>query len=128
MRLIQVDRDRFTRHTQVLYDERWNPIEGTVAAVQGVPVEAPVSLATMIEAAEALSSGVDFVRVDLYEIDGKAYFGELTCSPNKGLSPFRPASLDRLLGSWFQPDDYSQPGSLQYDPDAFRGSGNDCQP
>jgi hypothetical protein len=126
-RLIQVDRDRFTRHTQVLYDERWHPIEGTVAAVQGAPVEAPASLATMIEAAEALSSGADFVRVDLYEIDGRAYFGELTCSPNKGLSPFRPASLDRLLGSWFQPDDYSQPGLLQYDPGAFREPGTIAQ-
>ena len=59
---------------------------------------APVSLASMFEAAELLSAGVDFVRVDLYEIDGQAYFGELTSSPNKGLSPFRPPSLDQVLG------------------------------
>jgi len=123
VRLIQVDRDRFKRHTQVLYDELWNLIEGTVAAAQGGPAERPASLAAMIEAAEALSCGVDFVRVDLYEIDGKPYFGELTSSPNKGLSPFRPASLDLLLGSFLQLDDYSTQNRLCYDPDAFRERG-----
>lgn len=120
VRLIQVDRDRFKRHTQVLYDERWNLIAGTVAAAQGEPAERPVSLAAMVKAAKALACGVDFVRVDLYEIDGQPYFGELTSSPNKGLSPFRPASLDLLLGSFLQLDDYSAQSRLRYDADAFR--------
>ena len=62
-----------------------------------------------------LSAGVDFVRVDLYEIDGKPYFGELTNSPNKGLSPFRPLSLDLDLGAYFQLDDYSQATPLHYE-------------
>jgi hypothetical protein len=127
VKLIQVDRDRFTRHTQVLYDEHWNLVPGTVAAQQGSPIEAPASLARMMEAAEALSSGVDFLRADFYDIGGSVYFGELTSSPNKGLSPFRPASLDRLLGSWLELDDYSRPGSLQYDPDAFRETGTIAQ-
>ena len=119
LRLIQVDRDRFTRHTQVLYDRDWRYGDGTVAALHGTPSERPRSLSLMIESAEALSAKVDFVRVDLYEIDGRVYFGELTSSPNKGLSPFRPRSLDRLLGDWLVLDDYSQAGGLRYDPDAF---------
>ena len=119
LRLIQVDRDRFTRHTQVLYDRDWRYIDGTVAALQGTPIERPQSLSLMIESAEALSANVDFVRVDLYEIDGRVYFGELTSSPNKGLSPFRPRSLDAVLGGWLVLDDYSQPGALRYDPEAF---------
>ncbi len=119
VRLIQVDRGRFTGHTQVLYDEGWNRIEGTVAAGQGEPVARPVSLPAMLEAARLLSAGVDFVRVDLYQIGGQAYFGELTNSPNKGLSPFRPASLDRYLGAYFEPDDYAQALPLQYDPDGW---------
>lgn len=118
VRVIQVDRDRFTRHTQVLYDQAWNRIEGTVAAAEGEPIVRPVSLASMVEAAEALSAGVDFVRVDLYEIDGRAYFGELTSSPNKGLSPFRPLSLDRILGDYLRLDDYSKAIALDYDPEA----------
>ena len=123
VRLIQVDRDRFTRHTQVLYDASWNYVEGTVAAVQGPPIDRPPSLSLMTESAEALSASVDFLRVDLYDIEGRVYFGELTSSPNKGLSPFRPRSLDELLGNWLELDDDSQRGALRYEPDAFREIG-----
>jgi len=123
VRLIQVDRDRFTRHTQVLYDANWNYVEGTVAAMQGPPIDRPPSLSLMIEAAEGLSASVDFLRVDLYDIDGRVCFGELTSSPNKGLSPFRPGALDERLGGWLELDDYSQPGALRYEPDAFREIG-----
>jgi len=121
VRVVQVDRDRFTRHTQALYDERWNHFDGTVAGLRGAPVPRPVSLATMIEAAQALSAGVDFVRVDLYEIGGKAYFGELTSSPNKGLSPFSPATLDRWFGSFLTLDDYARDVPLRYEPAEFSG-------
>ena len=107
VRLIQVDRDRFARHTQVLYDEQWNAIDGTVRAAQGLPLPAPASLAAMLAAAEALSASVDFVRVDLYDIDGRPYFGEFTHYPNKGLNRFEPASLDNLLGSYLRLDDYA---------------------
>ena len=69
----------------------------------------------MIEAAEAVSLGVDFVRVDLYDIEGRIYFGELTSSPNKGLCPFNPASLDQYFGQHLRLDDYSGPGpALEY--------------
>jgi hypothetical protein len=107
VRLIQVDRDRFARHTQVLFDEHWNAIDGTIRAAQGLPLPAPASLAAMIAAAEALSARVDFVRVDLYDIGGKPYFGEFTHYPNKGLNRFQPASLDELLGSYLRLDDYA---------------------
>ena len=122
VRVIQVDRDRFARHTQALYDERWNRIEGTIAAAPGAPVPRPKSLHVMIEAAEALSAGVDFVRVDLYEIGARAYFGELTSSPNKGLSPFRPASLDAWFGSLLRLDDFAREVPLAYEPHRFSGT------
>ena len=110
VRLIQVDCDRFTRHTQVLYDEQWRPIHGTVKGAAGRPVSPPASLASMIAAAQALSLGVDFVRVDLYDVRGTPYFGELTHYPNKGLSRFDPPSLDRRLGAYLRLDDYGDDG------------------
>jgi len=117
VRLIQVDHDRFTEHTQVLYDEQWQRIDGAVKAKPGTPVAPPASLATMIAAAEALSMGVDFVRVDLYDIAGTPYFGELTHYPNKGLCQFDPPSLDQRLGECFHADDYaSDMPRLLYDP------------
>ncbi|HTS21179.1 MAG TPA: ATP-grasp fold amidoligase family protein [Casimicrobiaceae bacterium] len=121
VRVVQVDRDRFTRHTQVLYDERWNRIDGTVAGLQGPEVPPPDSLDVMLRAAEKLSASVDFVRVDLYDIGGHAYFGELTSSPNKGLSPFRPPSLDAWFGSLLRLDDGAGESLPRYDPGAFSG-------
>ena len=45
----------------------------------------PKNSSEMVEVARALSADFDFVRVDLYNIDGKIYFGELTCTPASGL-------------------------------------------
>ena len=39
----------------------------------------------MIEIAKKLSADFKFVRVDLYDIDGKVYFGELTFTPTNGV-------------------------------------------
>lgn len=41
----------------------------------------PDSLPEMLEAAEKLSEGFPFVRVDFYECDGRAVFGEMTFTP-----------------------------------------------
>ena len=45
---------------------------------------APYSLAVMLKAAEDLSKPFPFVRVDFYDLDGKAVFGEMTFSPAAG--------------------------------------------
>ena len=42
-------------------------------------------LIEMVTLAETLSSDFEFVRVDLYDFDGKIYFGELTFSPWGGI-------------------------------------------
>lgn len=47
--------------------------------------EKPENFEQMIKIAEILSKGHPFVRVDLYEIQGKVYFGELTFSPAVGV-------------------------------------------
>lgn len=45
----------------------------------------PQHIEKMIEYAEILSKGFEFVRVDFYEFEGSIYFGELTFSPWGGL-------------------------------------------
>ena len=39
----------------------------------------------MLEIAKVLSKDIPFLRVDLYEINGKIYFGELTFTPCAGM-------------------------------------------
>lgn len=47
-------------------------------------VEPPKRLNQLIDIASALSSNFDFVRVDLYDVEDGAYFGEFTFSPSAG--------------------------------------------
>ena len=60
----------------------------------------PENFEAMVQLAEALSEGFDFMRVDLYSIENRTYFGELTPYP-VGVSQFYSfdiASLDPILG------------------------------
>lgn len=53
----------------------------------------------MVRLAESLAEGFDFMRVDLYNIDGRIYFGEMTPYPGGVSTEFRPRSLDASLGA-----------------------------
>lgn len=59
----------------------------------------PEHLEEMIAIAERVSKDIPFLRVDLYEIDGKAYFSEFTFSPCAGFMPFSDDIWDLKLGS-----------------------------
>ena len=54
----------------------------------------------MVEICRKLSKGIPFVRVDLYNVNGKVYFGELTFFPTSGFGPFTSEEWDNRLGDW----------------------------
>ena len=58
----------------------------------------PSNYEKMISLARQLSQGIPFLRVDLYEINGKVYFSELTFSPCSGMMPFDPPEWDAICG------------------------------
>lgn len=62
----------------------------------------PVMFKEMIRLAETLSRGIPHVRVDLYEIDGRIYFGEYTFSHFSGFVRFEPEEWDMKFGEWFK--------------------------
>ena len=62
----------------------------------------PETFERMISFARKLSRNIPFVRVDLYEINGKVYFSELTFFPCGGFMPFNPPEWDEKLGSYIQ--------------------------
>jgi len=61
----------------------------------------PQNLEKMFELAEILAkdSEASFIRVDLYNVYGKIYFGELTLYPAAGFDRGRLPETDRLFGS-----------------------------
>lgn len=54
----------------------------------------------MIRIAELLSKDISFARIDLYEVEGKVWFGEITLYPAAGYAKFSPDEWNRTLGDW----------------------------
>lgn len=68
-----------------IYDMEWMPVQALKLSGKEIPgdgkIPRPRCLEQMVEVAKKLSEDFKFVRVDLYELNGKVYFGELTFSP-----------------------------------------------
>ena len=60
----------------------------------------PINFELMKELAAKLSKGFVQLRVDLYEINGKVFFGELTLFHHGGITPFDPEEWDYTFGRW----------------------------
>nr|WP_244663343.1 ATP-grasp fold amidoligase family protein [Vibrio harveyi] len=95
---IQVDLDRFSCHKRNLYDFKGNLIDGELHYPSNTSSINPDFISEMLPYAIKLADGFEYVRVDLYFVDGKVYFGEMTFTPGSGFEVFRPASLDLYYG------------------------------
>lgn len=70
--------------------------------MSGRHLEKPVSFEEMKQIASQLSKGIPQVRIDLYNVNGKIYFGEMTFTHHGGVVPFHPESWDYTFGSWIK--------------------------
>ncbi|MEF9894970.1 MAG: ATP-grasp fold amidoligase family protein [Clostridia bacterium] len=98
-RYIIVDIDRYTAHKRNFYDVNWvrQDIFNRHPAYDG-EVKRPDSLEEMLEVARKLSKGIRHIRIDLYEVAGRVYFGEMTFFHGYGMEVFRPRAFERRLG------------------------------
>jgi hypothetical protein len=94
---VATDRPHDTRFD--FYDVEFNhlPLE------QGHPwatktISKPAGFSEMLGIAAVLSQNIPHVRVDLYDINGEIYFGELTFTHYSGMVPFKPETWDKILG------------------------------
>lgn len=58
----------------------------------------PECLEEMVRIATILCQGFNQVRVDLYEVDGRVYFGEMTFTCCSGIDRFDPPEMDEEMG------------------------------
>jgi hypothetical protein len=75
------------------YDTEWNAhpeysVHSEHYALMNKEIPCPHNLQYMLQIASALSEGHPQMRVDLYEVDGKVYFGELTLTSACGLMEY----------------------------------------
>lgn len=75
-----------------LYDIHWNKIDGLRDYKEDKPAKEalprPQNLEKMLEISKTLSEEFKFVRIDLYEIDNKILFGEMTFTPAACVFPY----------------------------------------
>lgn len=83
--------DRNTGDTKFyFFSQEWNllPINKRGKATdKNFKLPKPECMDEMFEIAGKLSEGMPFLRVDLYSINGRPYFGETTFFPQSGLDP-----------------------------------------
>lgn len=98
----QVISDRSTKETIDIFDMNWTLQEftgfGNIYPHSEKEIPKPETFGEMKAAAEILSKDIPFSRIDLYEVQGKMYFGEITFFPASGLGTFAPYEWNRKLG------------------------------
>ena len=95
-----VDCDRYTNHTRNVYDMEWNLMAWTQGNYHNSveTIKKPDNYDAMINIAKKLSQGFGHVRVDLYNVNGKIYFGEMTFTNGSGFEKL-PDEVNIELGS-----------------------------
>lgn len=100
---VMICMDRGTGDTKFyFFDQEWNLLRYNkrgLAAPEGFTIPAPKNIDKMFEIAGRLSKGIPYLRVDLYNIDGKIYFGENTFFPQSGFDSNLLPETEKLFGS-----------------------------
>jgi len=99
---LSVEEEKMTdKHVREYYTTDWQ--KHSVAFLNDVPspktpFSKPRNFLKMLNMAHILSEDYPHVRVDLYNINGKIYFGELTYTPQSGFTQWGTKALDFEYG------------------------------
>ena len=97
---VMVCSNRNKNKTIDFYDINWNHMNYSKESLWSkIGNKKPKNYDLMLKIASKISQGFPFIRVDLYNINGKIYFGELTFAPAAGLSGSYSDEGDEHLGS-----------------------------
>ena len=103
-RIIQTIQNDKTAYESIDYfDLDWNLLELKQNYPNSAhPLKKPELLEDMIAISRKLCEGFPFIRTDLYEINGRVYFSELTFYSDSGMAKFDPPEWDEKIGSWLK--------------------------
>ncbi|EMR36253.1 ATP-grasp fold amidoligase family protein [Vibrio harveyi] len=101
--IVQVDFDRNKNHNRSLFDENlnWLPFSIEYAMIR-TEIEEPENYSYMLKVARELSKEFSYARVDLYNVSGQVYFGEMTFAHGSGLERFTTKAHDKWMGALWE--------------------------
>lgn len=107
---IEVHTGRFQNYREDFFLSDWTRINtrGKVKNSSGY-IEKPIYLDKLIELAEKLAEGFEYVRVDFNGVDEKLYFSELTFTPSNGTDRYNPIEFDLELAELISLERYNNP-------------------
>jgi len=103
--VIHVDFDRYTNHNRSWFNSKLEYLPFAM----GYPnirtfIDEPKNFKTMLTIAKSLAKPFSYVRIDLYNIDGKIYFGEMTFAHGSGFERLTTKYHDTWLGNFWKGD------------------------
>lgn len=101
VKFFKVDFGRFVEHHANYYSPEGELLEFGEQGLEPDPnylIELPNNLKEMISMAEKLSANEPFIRVDLFNVNGKIFFGELTFYPASGFGSLTPNIWNLRIG------------------------------
>lgn len=103
-KLLHIDIDRSKVHKRAYYDMDWKkiPIKHDTISFIEEEIEKPSNFDEMIEVATKLADRFPFVRVDLYNLNGRIIFGEMTFYPADGRLAFIPEEYNTIIGNYIK--------------------------
>jgi len=96
---MQIDRDRASNHSQLMYDREHNFLPGKMFFKTGKPDSKPVFFDEMRDIAEQIGAQFEFARVDFYYESDQFYLGEVTLAPLGGQRVPVSSQIDALMGA-----------------------------
>ena len=105
VRFFKVDFGRFVEHHANYYSPEGDLLEFGEQGLEpdpNYPIELPDNLKEMISLAEKLSANEPFLRVDLFNVNGRIFFGELTFYPASGMIPWTTEEADKEIGKYLK--------------------------
>jgi len=102
-KVLLIASNRFSTHNFNYFDMDFRPLQ--IISLFGDPVNSdlvkrPSQFEKMKDIASRLSKGIPHVRVDLYEVKGNVFFGELTFFDSSGFDNMNSDTVDLEWGSW----------------------------
>ncbi len=97
---IHLTLNKFGDRKVLFLDKNWDPIPIGRKGLNlyGQMINKPSCLAQMMDAAEKISQGYPFLRIDFYVVKDTLYLGECTFYPAEGLKEFYPMYWNQKFG------------------------------
>lgn len=95
-----IDVGRFSRHYRNVYDLNWELQPWRLHTYDNTlkPISKPKNFDKMVEIVRVLCEGFSHVRVDLYSVDEKIFFGEMTFTSESGYGLIYPEHYNNIIG------------------------------